>query len=261
MRLHKLEVSSFGPFADTVEVELRPIGCRRAVPSARRHRCRQDHDPRRGFPLPCTGGFRVRATRANGYCPITRPPVRCRAWNSKRPSVVAESNLFVVQSIRARRSVATGSITENAKATLTWLDGRGENLSRIPDIGDEINRLMGMSADQFFQVVLLPQGEFAKFLRAESDERGNCSSVCSTPSVCLRPRHGSTPSERQVRPRRGQGAIRAAAAREGRDSCGTRGRRRGTPTGMVAQTPRRGSGHRDTSLAELVTAKDAAAGG
>ncbi|TAL15993.1 MAG: SMC family ATPase, partial [Frankiales bacterium] len=31
----------------------------------------------------------------------------------------------------------------------------------------------GMSADQFFQVVLLPQGEFARFLRADSRERGD----------------------------------------------------------------------------------------
>src|SRR5690606_41700256 len=44
-------------------------------------------------------------------------------------------------------------------------------LSRIPDIGEEIVRLLGMSADQFFQVVLLPQGDFARFLRAENDER------------------------------------------------------------------------------------------
>src|ERR1043165_11307 len=28
-----------------------------------------------------------------------------------------------------------------------------------------------MSADQFFQVVLLPQGEFARFLRADTQER------------------------------------------------------------------------------------------
>ncbi|GAJ79264.1 nuclease SbcCD subunit C [Nocardia brasiliensis NBRC 14402] len=65
----------------------------------------------------------------------------------------------------------TGMRTDPAKATLTWLDGRGENLSRIPDIGDEIIRLLGMSADQFFQVVLLPQGDFARFLRAENEDR------------------------------------------------------------------------------------------
>ena len=35
----------------------------------------------------------------------------------------------------------------------------------------EIADLMGMSADQFFQVVLLPQGEFAKFLHADAGDR------------------------------------------------------------------------------------------
>ena len=34
-----------------------------------------------------------------------------------------------------------------------------------------MQRLLGMTADQFFQVVLLPQGEFARFLRADTAER------------------------------------------------------------------------------------------
>ena len=171
MRLHKLEVSSFGPFADTVEVDFDRLGADGLfllhgdtgagkttildavafalygrVPGARNEgkRLLSDHAPAGSVPrveLEATiSGRRIKLVRSPEY---SRPKKR-----------------------------GTGSITENAKATLTWLDGRGENLSRIPDIGDEINRLMGMSADQFFQVVLLPQGEFAKFLRAESDERG-----------------------------------------------------------------------------------------
>jgi len=65
----------------------------------------------------------------------------------------------------------TGWITEQAAATLEWLDGRGQHLSRIPDIGDEVIRLLGMSAEQFFQVVLLPQGDFARFLRSDNEDR------------------------------------------------------------------------------------------
>ncbi|GAA3195572.1 SMC family ATPase [Rhodococcus baikonurensis] len=170
MRLHKLEVSCFA-FADTVEVDFDRLGADGLfllhgdtgagkttildavafalygrVPGARNEgkRLLSDHAPAGSVPrveLEATiSGRRIKLVRSPEY---SRPKKR-----------------------------GTGSITENAKATLTWLDGRGENLSRIPDIGDEINRLMGMSADQFFQVVLLPQGEFAKFLRAESDERG-----------------------------------------------------------------------------------------
>src|SRR5690606_11315627 len=43
----------------------------------------------------------------------------------------------------------TGTVKQQAKATLEWLDGTGENLSRIPDIGDAVKALLGMSAEQF----------------------------------------------------------------------------------------------------------------
>ncbi|WP_285223107.1 AAA family ATPase [Frankia sp. AgPm24] len=42
---------------------------------------------------------------------------------------------------------------------------------RPQDVGHEIGLLLGMTADQFFQVVMLPQGRFADFLHAEHDER------------------------------------------------------------------------------------------
>lgn len=43
--------------------------------------------------------------------------------------------------------------------------------TRREEAGHELERLLGMSREQFCQVVLLPQGEFATFLRAESDAR------------------------------------------------------------------------------------------
>ncbi|MCK1798950.1 SMC family ATPase [Streptomyces sp. XM4193] len=39
------------------------------------------------------------------------------------------------------------------------------------EIGEEIGALLGMSREQFCQVVLLPQGDFARFLRAGAEER------------------------------------------------------------------------------------------
>ena len=42
---------------------------------------------------------------------------------------------------------------------------------RIPEVALAVTELLGMTADQFFQVVLLPQGEFARFLRADTDQR------------------------------------------------------------------------------------------
>ena len=50
---------------------------------------------------------------------------------------------------------------------------RDEGLTRADEVGDAVIDLLGMSADQFFQVVLLPQGDFARFLRADTAERGD----------------------------------------------------------------------------------------
>ena len=50
--------------------------------------------------------------------------------------------------------------------------GRWENKStRVVEADQEIRDLMGMSAEQFFQVVLLPQGQFAQFLHAKAQEK------------------------------------------------------------------------------------------
>ncbi|OQQ31026.1 ATP-dependent dsDNA exonuclease [Prescottella equi] len=171
MRLHDLQVTAFGPFAETVTVDFDELGADGlfllhgqtgagkttildavafalygTVPGARKEgkRLLSDHAAAGSVPavtLEATiGGRRIRITRSPEYQ-------------------------------RAKKR-GTGTITENAKATLAWLDGDGENLSRIPDIAREVERLLGMTADQFFQVVLLPQGEFAKFLRADNEERG-----------------------------------------------------------------------------------------
>ncbi|MGW0181700.1 AAA family ATPase [Nocardia sp. NPDC003345] len=169
MRLHRLELTAFGPFADTAAVDFDALGADGLfllhgqtgagkttvldaiafalygrVPGARGDkRLHSDHAPAQTRPevmLEATlGDRRVRLTR---HPEFERPKLR-----------------------------GTGSRVENAKATLEWLDGRGTNLSRINEIGDEVLRLLGMSADQFFQVVLLPQGDFAKFLRAENEDR------------------------------------------------------------------------------------------
>jgi len=58
--------------------------------------------------------------------------------------------------------------------TVQELDPAGEwvTLAARPDEAKhELDALLGMSCDQFCQIVLLPQGEFARFLRADSRER------------------------------------------------------------------------------------------
>ncbi|MBF4998823.1 AAA family ATPase [Nocardia sp. BSTN01] len=170
MRLHRLELTAFGPFAETARVDFDELGADGLfllhghtgagkttvldaiafalygrVPGARGEskRLHSDHADAQTAPrvvLEATlGGRRLRLTRSPEF---ERPKKR-----------------------------GTGLRTEQAAATLEWLDGRGQHLSRIPDIGDEVSRLLGMSADQFFQVVLLPQGDFARFLRSDNEDR------------------------------------------------------------------------------------------
>ncbi|MGV8874251.1 MAG: AAA family ATPase [Rhodococcus sp. (in: high G+C Gram-positive bacteria)] len=172
MRLHSLEITAFGPFAGTETVDFDALGADGlfllhghtgagkttvldavafalygTVPGARREgkRLLSDHAAAGAVPqvtLEATlGGRRIRIVRSPEFL---RPKLR-----------------------------SSGTTKQHAKASLTWLDGRGQNLTRLSEIGDAVNALLGMSADQFFQVVLLPQGEFARFLRADSDERGN----------------------------------------------------------------------------------------
>jgi DNA repair protein SbcC/Rad50 len=43
--------------------------------------------------------------------------------------------------------------------------------SRVHDVGDQVQRLIGLRADQFRQVVVLPQGRFRELLTANSNER------------------------------------------------------------------------------------------
>ncbi|MGW5632399.1 AAA family ATPase, partial [Streptosporangium sandarakinum] len=68
----------------------------------------------------------------------------------------------------------TGTTRENEKAVLQELLPSGEWLgltTRVDEAGELIGNLLGMNADQFFQVAMLPQGDFARFLRADGEDR------------------------------------------------------------------------------------------
>jgi len=66
-----------------------------------------------------------------------------------------------------------GTTTEQAKLLLEESDGGTWRAvsTRAGEADDEIKDLMGMSAEQFYQVVLLPQGHFAQFLHADATDR------------------------------------------------------------------------------------------
>ena len=69
----------------------------------------------------------------------------------------------------------TGTTTQQASVRLWKLtspDAPGEILTtRIDEAGLELQRIVGLDRTQFVQTVVLPQGEFAAFLRADPEER------------------------------------------------------------------------------------------
>lgn len=178
MRLHRLTVTAFGPFAGTETVDFdalaagglfllrgatgagkssvldavcfalygEPPGTRRAS------RLRSDHaDPRHLTEV------RLELTLGGRRLEIVRLP------EQRRP-----------------KKVGSGTTVERAQTLLrAWVEDAGEGVpgwravsKSHQEAGEEIHRLIGMNRDQFCQVVLLPQGDFARFLKADSEERG-----------------------------------------------------------------------------------------
>ncbi|GAA3800827.1 AAA family ATPase [Cellulomonas soli] len=86
-----------------------------------------------------------------------------------------------------QRAKKRGSGTTTAQATVkAWrlptdvdpcagpdvLDAVGTPLgNRLDEVGAEIQRLVGLDRQQFVQTIVLPQGEFARFLRANPEDR------------------------------------------------------------------------------------------
>ncbi|MFJ2499211.1 AAA family ATPase [Streptomyces sp. NPDC087539] len=175
MRLHRLTVTAFGPFGTTQEIDFDalssaglfllhgPTGAGKtsvldavcyalygAVPGARQSpgtSLRSDHAP---ADLATEVGLEL--TVGGRRLDITRSPAQPRP-----------------------KKKGSGFTTEKAQSRLREYDPDDgwRPLSRShQEIGEEITQLVGMSREQFCQVVLLPQGDFARFLRADAEARG-----------------------------------------------------------------------------------------
>lgn len=175
MRLHRLTLTAFGPFGATQEVDFDalssaglfllhgPTGAGKtsvldavcyalygAVPGARQSpgaTLRSDHA---SVDLPTE--VQLELTVGGRRLEITRSPAQPRP--KKRGG---------------------GFTQEKAQSRLRERDPEGawQALSKShQEIGEELAQLIGMSRDQFCQVVLLPQGDFARFLRSDAEARG-----------------------------------------------------------------------------------------
>ena len=171
MRVHRLEIEAFGPFADRVVVDVDalsaeglflihgPTGSGKTslldaicfalyadVPGSRSKRgLRSDHAGPDAVPrvtLELTAGTRrLRITRSPEFL---RPKKRGSGLSKVQASVTLEER-------RAARWVALST--------------------RHDEVADVVKDALGMGMAQFAKVVLLPQGDFAAFLRSTPEDR------------------------------------------------------------------------------------------
>jgi exonuclease SbcC len=173
MRPHWLRLTAFGAFAGTVEVDFGRLS-----------------DAGLFLLQGETGAGKTTILDALGFALYGRVPGPrgvARRLRSDHAVAGARTEVALELTVAGRRLRITrspeqqrrklrgpGTTTEPAKVLLEEAAGAGwRTLStRTGEADREITDAMGMSAEQFFQVVLLPQGEFARFLRADSEERG-----------------------------------------------------------------------------------------
>ncbi|MFC9352316.1 AAA family ATPase [Arthrobacter sp. NPDC057013] len=173
MRIHRLEISAFGPFAGTEEIDFDrlsaqglfllngPTGAGKtsvldaicyalygSVPGARQDgkRLRSDHADTAAEPR-VTCEFTARGRRFE----VSRSP----AWD--KPSARGRNGFTTQQAKTLLRERVAGE----------WVEKSGRN----DEAGAEITALLGMDREQFTRVVMLPQGDFAAFLRSKASDR------------------------------------------------------------------------------------------
>jgi exonuclease SbcC len=171
MRLHRLELTAFGPYAAHQSVDFDELSAAGLFLL---------HGPTGAGKTSVLDGI---CYALYGQVPGARPVTRLRSDHA-RPGTATEVVLELTlgerrleitrrpEQLRAKKR-GSGTTTDKAVTLLRErVDGQWRGLSRShQEIGEEIRQLVGMNCEQFCQVVLLPQGEFATFLRASATER------------------------------------------------------------------------------------------
>lgn len=187
MRLHRLRMEGIGPFRDPVDLDFAALGASGL------------------FLLEGpTGSGKSTILDAIVYAlygnvagaGVSNDRIRSQFAAPETPSVVdlifeTGAGIFRVRrepGYERPKRRGSGTTTQHPHAVLWRLgspgaidlvvaDGPGQAdalepiASRVPEVGAEITRALGLTRAQFTQTVLLPQGEFARFLRARTAER------------------------------------------------------------------------------------------
>lgn len=171
MRLHRLRASAFGPFAGTVELDLETIG---------EGGLYLIHGP--------TGSGKTSLLDAICFAlyagvPGDRQSTSLRSQHAAAdvPTEVELELTLAGRRLRVVRHPAherpkrrgSGTTTEPAGVRLEQRESSGwRTLStRIDETAQFLDDLLGMGLEQFRRVVMLPQGDFAAFLRASDEQR------------------------------------------------------------------------------------------
>ncbi|ABL82205.1 MULTISPECIES: SMC family ATPase [unclassified Nocardioides] len=172
MRLHHLEITAFGPFADTVAVDFDELsGAGLFLLSGATGSGKTSVLDAVCFALyGDVPGDRstARRLRSDQAAPGVRPEVTLEATLSGRRFRIVRS-----PSWERPKKRGAGLTTEQASVSIAErIDGGWVTHStRLDETGHLVTRLVGMNTDQFTQVAMLPQGRFQAFLRARSEER------------------------------------------------------------------------------------------
>jgi DNA repair protein SbcC/Rad50 len=172
MRPHRLRVTAFGAFGGTVEV------CFDDLASAGLFLLHGETGAGKSTLLDAIGfalygrvpGERgkARRLRSDHAAPGTATEVQLEATMGGR-------RMRITRKPEQQRPKRRGGGTTTEQAKILLEEARGDTWqavsTRAGEADDEVRDLMGMSAEQFYQVVLLPQGQFAQFLHADAADR------------------------------------------------------------------------------------------
>ncbi|MEU3556761.1 AAA family ATPase [Streptomyces fragilis] len=182
MRLHRLQMTAFGPFGSTQTVDFDelaaaglfllhgPTGAGKT--SVLDAVCYALYGKVPGARESGHSGAQGSALRSDHADPAVPTKVVLELTVAGRRLEITRQPAWLRPKLRGK-----GTTTEKAQSLLREHDAaagawKSTGSRSHHEIGEELTQLLGMSRDQFCQVVLLPQGDFARFLRADAEARG-----------------------------------------------------------------------------------------